>query len=209
MALITGNPLGNVVSQEELYLEGAPYIYIQDNNAAPLNNPDADGYYWGMTGSTTYPVYLLGCVSNVKLTEGVTMNDVRCDTVGVKDTIQKRDYIELDLDITSLFGLATSAKFMNLSPATVKTQFEKVGMGSISNVQYWMVYAPNIYDEVAGDLIMIHLHKAKFVSNWTLDFKYGEPWKLSNVKIRAYADSTKPTTQKFGVFIRSDKSALP
>jgi len=39
--------------------------------------------------------------------------------------------------------------------------------------------------------------------------KAGEGWAVEGVKIRAYADETKASTQKFGVFIRSDLSALP
>ena len=62
MALVTGSPVGNVDSQEETYVEGAPNIYIQDYNASPLNNPDADGYYWGLSGTTALPVFNIGCV---------------------------------------------------------------------------------------------------------------------------------------------------
>src|SRR5688572_15023477 len=104
-ALVTGSAVGNVISQEELYLEGAPYIYFQNSEATPLFNPDAQNFYWGMSGSSANPAYLLGCIQDVSLTEGVTMNDVRCDTVGVKDTIQKRDYVEFQLTILSQLPL--------------------------------------------------------------------------------------------------------
>ena len=46
--IATGTAIGNVVSQEDLYLEGAPYIYFQDDRATPLNNPDAQSYDWGI-----------------------------------------------------------------------------------------------------------------------------------------------------------------
>ena len=209
MALTTGTPLGTINSQEELYLEGAPFIYIQDSTATPLFNPDAAGYYWGMSGTTAYPVSLLGCVMDVTLTEGLTMNDVRCDTVGTKDTIQRRDYIELGLTIQSFFPLSVAAMLMNLSPATVSTGLEKVGIGGINNGKHYMVYMPRVYDEDVGDYLLFHLHRAKFVDAWTIAMASGEPWKLTGLKIRAYADDTKPTTQRFGVIIRSDKSALP
>jgi hypothetical protein len=39
--------------------------------------------------------------------------------------------------------------------------------------------------------------------------KSGEPWTVSGLKVRAYADETKPEAQKFGVFLRFDASALP
>ena len=47
--IATGTAIGNVVSQEDLYLEGAPYIYFQDDRATPLNNPDAQSYYWAIS----------------------------------------------------------------------------------------------------------------------------------------------------------------
>lgn len=47
MALITGTPIGNVVYQENIFLEGAPTIFIQDATATELNHPDAQGFYWG------------------------------------------------------------------------------------------------------------------------------------------------------------------
>lgn len=209
MALITGQPVGSGLTQEDLYFEGAPTIFFQDATANPLNNPDSDGFYWGLSGTTPYPYYELGCVLDVSLTEGLTMNDVRCDTIGVKDTIQRRDYVEFQFTIQSLapFSGATS-KVMNLSTPVVGTNFEKVGIGGINNTTKYMVYAPKVYDESVGDYLMIHLHKAKFVDAWNLEFAYAEAWKLTGLKLRAYADSTKPSTQRFGVIMRSDESAL-
>ena len=207
-ALSTGTPLGNGLSQEDLYIEGSPFIIIQDYNANLLNNPDADGYYWGLSGTVTYPYKIIGCIQDVSLTEGLTMNDVRCDTVGIKDTVQRRDYVEFNLTILSLFPLSISADFMNLSPATVITDMEKVGIGGINNTKHYHVYAPKVYDEDSGDLLIFNLHKAKFVDAWTIDFKPAESWAISGVKIRAYADDTKPAGQRFGTIIRSDASAL-
>lgn len=206
--LVTGTPIGNIVVQEELYVEGAPFIFIQDYTATPLRNPDADGYYWGMSGTSTYPVYELGCVLDVSLTEGLTMNDVRCDTVGVKDTIQRRDYVEFNLTIQSVFPLTALRHILNLSTPTTGTDIEKVGIGGINNSRSYMVYAPKVYDEDTGDILIFHLNKAKFVDAWTIEFRYGEPWSVTGLKIRAYADSTKPTAQRFGSIIRSDASAL-
>src|SRR5215207_1231906 len=123
-SLVTGSAVGNVVSQEELYLEGAPFIYFQDDRANPLFNPDAQNYYWGLSGTTTYPAYLLGCIQDVSLTEGVTMNDVRCDTVGVKDTIQKRDYVEFSLTVLSQLPLTVLRHIMNLSVPSTGSGFE-------------------------------------------------------------------------------------
>lgn len=208
-SLVTGTPQGTLVTQEEIYLEGAPYIFIQDATAALLRNPDGNGYYWGLSGSVTYPVYQLGCVQDVSLTEGLTMNDVRCDTVGTKATIQRRDYVEFNMSILSLFPLTVSSKFLNLSTPTTGTGFELTGIGGINNNKFYHVFAPKIYDEDTGDALYFNLHRAQFVDAWTIDFKQGEPWMVTGVKLRSYADDTKPTTQRFGVIARYDPSALP
>lgn len=205
--IATGTAVGNVISQEDLYLEGAPYIYFQDNRANPLNNPDAQGYYWGLSGTTTYPAYLLGCIQNVTLTQGLTMNDVRCDTVGVKDTIQKRDYIEFDMTILSQLPLSVMAKLLNLSTATVGTGYETVGIPQINNSISYHVYAPKIYD-LADPVswLMFYLHKAKFVDAWTINMVYGGPWTMTGIKLRAYANDSYPATQLFGVIKRFDNA---
>lgn len=209
MALVTGTPIGNLDTMEDLYIEGAPYIYFQDYRANPLNNPDGQSYYWGLSGTTAYPAYAIGCVRNVSLTEGVTMNDVRCDTLGVKDTIQKRDYVEFNLEIISQFPLAVLRHMLNLSAPTVGTGFETVGIGQIDNTVHYMVYAPKVYSDSDADWLMFHLHKAKFVDAWTINFTYGEAWNVTGLKLRAFYDDLKPSGQEFGVIRRSDSSALP
>jgi len=209
MALATGTPIGVITSQEETYIEGAPYIYFQDYRASPQYNPDAQGYYYGLTGSATYNVYNLGCIQDVQLTEGVTMNDVRCDTIGVKDTIQKRDYLEFNLKVLSQLPLSVVRHLMNLSAPTTASGFETVGIGRIDNAQRYMVYAPAVYNQSAAGWLLFHLHRAKFVDAWTLDMKYGASWELTGIKIRAYADESKPAAQTFGVIKRIDLAALP
>ena len=208
--LVTGTPLGSITTQEGLYVQSSPYIFIQDATANPLKNPDANGFYWNMSGTSAYPVYELGCIQDVSLTEGLTMNDVRCDTVGIVDTLQRRDYIEFNFTILSIFPLVVSRHPLNLSVPTAGTGYEITGMGEINNVRKYMAYAPIVYDPDNGDYLAFHLHKAKFVDAWTIDFKSGgEPWAVTGLKLRGYADSTKPTAQRFGVIARGDLSALP
>lgn len=203
-SIVTGSAVGNVDSQEELYLEGSPYIYFQDNRANPLNNPDAQNYYWGLSGTTTYPAYLLGCIQDVSLTQGLTMNDVRCDTVGVKDTIQKRDYVEFNLTILSQLPLTVIRHVMNLSAPSTGAGYETVGIGQINNSVHYMVYAPKVYDDDAAGWLMFHLHRAKFVDAWTMNMVYGGSWTLTGIKLRAFADDSKPAGQQFGVIKRFD-----
>ena len=207
MALITGTPQGNVLSQEELYLEGAPSFWVQDYNATPLWNPDADGYYYGLSGTSTYPAYGVACVTDVSFGQGITANDIRCDGDGVKGHIQRRDYVEFTFTLETLLPLSTYAKLANFSDADVSSPFEKVGIGEINNNRYWMVYAPRVYDQDTGDWLLIHLHKAQFVEPGEIQFRYGEPW-MQTFKVRGFADTTKPSTQRFGVIIRSDPSAI-
>lgn len=202
--LTTGTPEGNITSMEELYIEGAPYIFFQDYRATPLNNPDGDNYYWGLSGTSTYPVNAIGCVRNVSLTEGVTMNDVRCDTVGVKDTIQKRDYVEFDLEIISQFPLEVLRHMLNLSAPTTGAGYETVGIGQIDNTQHYMVYAPKVYSASDNKWLMFHLNKAKFVDAWTINFNYGEAWSVTGLKVRAYFDDTKTAGTEFGTIKRFD-----
>ena len=210
MALVTGTPLGNLDLQEDIYLEGAPTLYIQDNNANPLNNPDDNDFYWGLSGTTTYPAYEIGCITDVGLSENLTMNDVLCDNVGVKDTVQQRNYLEWTFSIQSFFPLSTLRHILGFSAVTLDAaaHTETMGLGKINNAQYWMVYAPKVYDEDVGDYVMIHFHRAKFVDAWTIPMPFGDQWQATGLKIRAFVDTDKPAVQQFGVMLRSDISVL-
>lgn len=208
--LVTGAPVGSILAQEEIYIEGAPYLYFQDATATPLNNPDGQGFYWNLSGTATYPVYRIGCIQDVSLTEGLTINAIRCDTVGDKASVQRRDYIEFAFKFTSLLPLTALRHMLNLGSApTVAMGYEKVGIGSINNNQFYHFYAPKVYDDTAADYVAFHLHRAQFIDAWTINMKAGEGWAVEGIKIRAYSDETKPSTQKFGVITRFDSSALP
>lgn len=207
-ALVTGTPVGNVDSQDEIYVEGSPYIYIQQTEASPLNNPDADGFYWGLSGTVAYPVFQVGCVQDVSLTEGVTMNAIRCDTIGDKGVIQRRDYLEFNVTILTPFPLTTLRHLLNLSAVTVGTDVEKVGIGQINNNRYYMAYCPKVYDPDTGDYVLFHLHRCQFVDAWTINMKSGEPWTITGLKLRAFADENRAANQLFGVIVRADVSAI-
>ena len=210
MSLITGSPYGTSVSSESIYINDAPYIYFQDNTPGAMFAPDSDGYYWQLSGTAAYPVYAFECVEAVSLTESRTLNDVICDNVGIVSTTEARDYVELQVTVKSLFPLSNLARILNVSAATVNgsEHTEKVGIGTINNAQYWQVWAPKVYDTAAGDYIAFQLHRVKFVDAWTINMPYANPWTVSGLKLRAYADTTKPTAQQFGVIIRADASVL-
>lgn len=207
-ALVTGSAIGNVDAQDEIYVEGSPYIYIQQYDASPLNNPDADGFYWGMSGTTAFPVFQVGCVQDVSLTEGVTMNAIRCDTIGDKGVIQRRDYLEFNVTILTPFPLTTLRHLLNLSTVTVGTGVEKVGIGQINNNRYYMAYCPKVYDPDTGDYVLFHLHRAQFVDAWTINMKSGESWTVTGLKLRAFADENKPASSLFGTIVRADAGSV-
>lgn len=207
MALVTGTPVGSITSQEELYIDGAPNIYIQDYSAPLLNNPDGDGYYHGMSGTATYPIYGLACITDAAFMQGITSNDVRCDTVGVKDSIVRRDYVDIQFSLQSLMPLSVYAKIAAFSTATVSSPIETIGIGTYNNSQFWHLYAPKVYDDTAGDYLFFWLHKGKFLEPGDLQFRYGEPW-IQQFTFRAYADDTYPSTQVFGMIRRADVSVL-
>ena len=207
MALITGTPAGNVVNQEEIYIDGAPNIYFQDYTADPLFNPDGDGYYYNLSGTTSYPANGLACITEVSFGQGLTANDIRCDTVGVKGQIQRRDYVEFTFSLQTFLPLSVYTRIVGFSAATVGSTLEKVGMGVFDNTQFWMIYAPKVYDPSTGDYLLIHLHKAQFVEPGNWEMRYGEPW-IQQFTVRGFADDTKPNSMLFGTILRADPSAI-
>ena len=210
MALSTGTPVGNVLTQEDIYIEGAPTIYFQSYSANPMKNPDSDGFYWGLSGTSTYPVYEVGCISDVSFGEDVTLNDILCDNVGVKDVSQQRNFVEFQFAVKSFFPLLNMSQLLSLGTVTqnLTENTEKVGIGKINNASYWHVWAPAVYDDSVGDYVAIYLSKAKFVEAWTIAMPFGESWRAEGLRLRALVDSTKPSAQQFGSIIRSDISVL-
>jgi len=208
MALVTGTPVGNLDTQEDIYLSDAPSIYFQDYTADPLWNPDGDGFYWGLSGTTTYPAFEVGCPNDVSMTEDITINDVLCDNVGVKDTVQQRNYVQFEFTIRSFFPYQTLRHLLAGGAVTESSPTQKFGMGTINNTQFWMVYAPKVYDTDNGDYIWIHLNKAKFVEAWTVNMPFGSNWEVTGLRLRAFADTTKPSAQQFGMWGRADASVI-
>ena len=208
MALVTGTPLGNLDLQEDLYLEGAPNIYIQNADANPLHNPDADGFYWGMSGTATEPVYEIGCPTDLSFSENVTINDVLCDNVGVKSTIQQRNYVQFTFTVQTFFPLQTLRILLKGGAVTETAPTQKFGFGPIDNNQYWMLYTPKVYDVANADYVWLHFHRTQFVDAFTINMPFGTPWSIVGIQLRAYADTTKPQAQWFGMFGRLDPSVI-
>ena len=209
MPLVTGSPVGSLTTQEDLFLEGAPTIYFQRYEAPEWFSPDSDQFYWGLTGTTAYPVYEVGCPADVSFTENLTMNDVLCDNLGAKDTIRQRNYFELNFSVKSFFPLTVLTHFLIGGTVVQTSPTQKLPLGKIDNSVFWHVYAPKVYDESAGDYVWLMLHKCKFVDAFTINMAFGTPWTMTGIKLRSFVDATKPATQQFGMFGRADKSVIP
>ncbi len=209
MALLTGTPEGNIVSGEEIYIEGAPYIYYQRYEADYLLNPDGDNYYYGLSGTTTYPVYSLACYEDVSLSDDLTVNSVRCDQVGDKAVIQKRNHLVFAFNLSALFPLTVSAPILRASAVTETGSFEKIGIGEINNNVFYHIYLPKVYDQDAADYVSITIKKAQFVDAWTIAMVSGDKWMLGGISAWALFDDTQPSGQEFATIIRLDPSEIP
>jgi hypothetical protein len=208
MPLVTGTPDGTITQMDEIYVEGAPYIYFQEVDASVPALIDGDGFYWGLSGTPSFPVYQMACYEDVSLASEVTVNSIRCDNVGDKDVIQKLNHLELGLTLSSLFPLSVLRHIIRGGAVTLSGEVEKMGIGPINNNKIYRVYLPKVYDEDTGDWVSFTLHRAKFVDAWTLNTPSGDKWTLTGVTIWALADEAKPSAQQFATVIRADPSAL-
>lgn len=208
MALVTGTPVGTLTTQEDLFMEGAPTIYFQNSLATEWYSPDSDGFYWGLTGTVAYPIYEVGCPADVSLTENLTLNDVMCDNVGTKDTVQQRNYFELQFSVKSFFPLDVLTHLLKGGTVVETAPTQKMPLGKINNSLFWHVYAPKVYDETAGDYVWIMLHKCKFVDAFTINMSFGTQWVATGIKLRAFVDSSMPAAQQFGMYGRADASVI-
>ena len=209
MALVTGTPLGQIESQDDIYIEGAPNIYFQDNeDVDELNHPDDDGFYHGLSGTVSSPVFSLGCYQDVTLSDNIEVNAVRCDNIGDVSVLQKRAHLELSFTLLSLFPLSTLRHIIRGGAITETAGIEKMGFGEIDNARRYYVYFPKVYDEAAADFVAVTGHKCQFVDAWEMSMTFATPWTLG-VTIWMLADDDMPVAQRFATMIRRDPSALP
>lgn len=208
MPLVTGTFGGTTVTQEDLYIEGAPFIYYQDSEADLAYGPDDDGFYWGLTGTTSHPVYALGCYQDVRFSDGVEVNAVRCDNIGDVSVVQKRTHLELNFNLLSLFPLSSIVQILKGGGYwTDHFSLEKMGLGEIDNSTYFHVYFPRVYDVDAYDYVAVTGHRCKFVDAWEMTMPFATPWTIG-VTIWMMADTSLPSNQQFATIIRRDPSAI-
>ena len=206
--LLTGSPEGNIVTQDELFIEGAPYIFYQAFEAPILRAPDANGFYWGLSGTAQYPVYELACYEDVSLADDLTINAVRCDQVGDRDVIMKRNHLVFGFSLSSLFPLTATTALIRGGVVTTTADSEKMGIGPINNAAAYHIYLPKVYDDVTGDLLIIQLHRAKFVDPWTIAMVSGDKWMLGGISAWALVTDITAAGQEFATVIRQDPSLI-
>lgn len=209
--VVTANdksPTGQIKTPNDLYIEGGPDSWF---GGVPRYSPDADGYYWGITGTVAKPVYQLGCYTGFQWRDNVQMTEVRCDTIGVVSTIQKRNYLEATFTLQALFPLTILGKYLK-GADTVFTDgangVEKMGIGDIDNTLYFPFFFSKVYDPTNGYFVSVTGHRCQFVDAWDMNLQYGAPWTLG-VKVRFYADANKPSAQRFATVLRWDPSRIP
>lgn len=214
MALITGTPVGNIVSSQAIYIDQPPTFYFQENKTPSggtvglLNDPDADGFYWGLSGTTDNPVYEGGCYDSFQVVDVRDINTIRCDTDGDSGTIQRRNALQITFNLKQFFKLTKLRHMLNLGPVTTNAgATEKMGIGQIDNTKFYYLYFPSVYDENTGDYLAWTLHNAQFTQAWTWTYTYGQPATVG-IQVTGYADSGKPSQQRFGTILRADPSAI-
>ena len=214
MSLITGTPVGNVITPPELYLDQPPTFWFQNRYTAAgasvglLNPPDSDGFYWGLSGTTANPVYEVGCYENFQVADVRTINMIRCDTTGNRTAIQKRDALNITFTLKAPFPLATVRNMLNLGPVTTNSgATEKVGVGLIDNSLYYYVYFASIYDQTTGDYVNFTGHRVQFTNAWQWAFTYGNAATFT-IQATCFADTDKPSDQYFATIIRADPSSI-
>jgi hypothetical protein len=216
MPLITGTPEGNILTPDaNLFVDTPPVIYFQDKLTAAgatvglLNNPDSDGFFWNLSGTTANPVFEVGCYEGLTIVDGRELNMIRCDTDGDVGAVQRRNSLTINFTLKQLFSFNKLAHMLNWSLPITSTAgaTEKVGIGTIDNQKRYYAYLPTVYDPATGDFLSITAHNVQFTTAWTWTFVYANP---SNVPITmtCFADTSRVDAQRFATVIRADPSDI-
>ena len=212
MSLVTGTPVGTIATMDAIYTDIAPTVFFQPIDlgggaVSLLNNPDSDGFYWGLSATSTNKVFELGCYENFQWGGNIEMNNIRCDTQGDTGVVQRLSSLDITFTLKSLFPLSTLRHILRWGTPTVNAGVEKVGIGEINNNLYYYVYFPLVYDTTNGDYVSVTVHKAQFVDSYQISHPYGQQGSVG-ITLRGFADKTKPSDQQFATVIRADASAL-
>lgn len=211
MSLPTGTstPTGQIITGDSIYIEGGPDIYFQDADAPLANDPDSNGAYWGLSGTSANPIYQIECYDDLSQTDDVTMNPITCQNLGEIGDSQRRNHIELAITIKSLLPFDILSRIFRGGAVTqdLTDGTEFFGIGEI-RAQFYHVFMPRVYDLDTGDYIALTIHKAKISSAGPLSTPYADVWSVP-ATFRGYADTTKPRDQRFATWFRLDPSMIP
>jgi hypothetical protein len=205
----TDTPVGTQQAAEDIYLEGGPNMWFQDSDATELHAPDSDGFYWGLSGTASYPVMELGCYDDLQLIDTRTSTVVTCAALGNVAQMQRRDALELQFTLKSLLPLSILTHLIGGGAVThdVAEETEKMGLGTLPQNDYYHVFAARVYDETVGDYVSMTFHKVQWIEATPLAMAYGAPWTYA-IRGMVLADGNMPSDQRFASWIRWDPSVL-
>lgn len=211
MTTVYTGTVGNIVSQEDLFLSGAPVIMMQRRATGvnPLNNPDSRGLYWGLSGTVAAPVYTFACYTDVNFSIDETDTDIQCDVSGPVGTIKRRNKVMVSFTLKSILSLETMTPIWDLKDFVTGSDYEGGGVGRVSNdsTDYWRVWMPLVYNVDLASWMGIMVHKARSTGSKELSMSYSDPWSVS-VELTGYVDSLVPSSQELATIIRHDVAAL-
>jgi len=199
-------PTGTLTASESLYIEGAPQFYFGGEYA---QNPDEDGFFWGLTGTADNPVYGVGCYEDFRFGDDVTVNAVRCDTIGDAALVQRRNFMYISFTLKSMFPFEILSRILRGGPVTIEVDegTEKFGFGEIDNAVFYLCYFSRVYDPDTGDFVAVTGHRCQFVDAWEIATPWAEAWR-AGITMRLFADDDMPVAQRFATVIRLDPSEI-
>lgn len=199
-------PTGTINVAEDVFIEGGPDLWF---GGVLKYDPDDNNYYWGITGTPATPAFQIGCYQNFQLSDDLTVNEVRCDTVGVKQDITRRNFLEATFDLQALLPLSELRHLLRLSSALAVPgdNVEYVGIGEVNQQDIHLVYFSRVYDPDTGDWVSVTGTRCQFRWTGPLQLRYGEPW-MVGVTVRFYANEDLPTDQRFATMVRYDPSVF-
>lgn len=199
-------PTGTINTSENIFIEGGPDLYF---GGVLKYTPDSNGYYWGIDGISASPVYKVGCYENFQLQDNVTVNEIRCDTVGVKGSIVRRNYLEATFDLQSFLPLSELRYLLRWSSslAVPANHVEYAGVGVVNQQDYFPVFFSRVFDPTAGDWVSFTGTRCQFQWNSAMQMRYGNTW-MVGVAVRFYANEALPSDQQFATVVRYDPSAI-
>lgn len=199
-------PTGTINVGEDVFVEGGPDLWF---GGVKKHSPDANGFFWGITGTAGTPVFKVGCYENFQLADNLTINDVQCDNVGIKGETVRRNFLEATFDLQVLFPLTQLDLMLRLGSslldATADTEYASIG--EVVQDVFHNVFFSRIYDAATGDWVSVTGHRCSFRWNAPLQTRYGEKW-MVGVAIKFFADENLPAAQRFATMVRWDPSAL-